>query len=184
MQERRWAWGISDDGWMIKNIILNMFSKKFNLRLIYITAHAIWDHLSVGISLLITFGSNVTVLVNPKFSYTVLGVNLPIFSTFLIQLTILFFVFTILLDRYIKPEPTGKKNFIQKIKNLKTLCIVIGVTHKCLKTRRLTGTHQRNRYTPGYRSHQTRHCPAIPDGSNHTQHQRGIDRNYPGPRSF
>lgn len=115
MQERRWAWGISDDGWMLKNVIKNIFSKRFNLRLIYITLHAVWDHLSIGISLLITFGGNLTVLVNPRFSYTVLGANLPSISTFLIQLTILFFVFTILLDRYIKPEPEGKKNAVKTI---------------------------------------------------------------------
>jgi hypothetical protein len=115
MQERRWAWGISDDGWMLKNVIKNIFSLRFNIRLIYIAAHSIWDHLSIGISILITFGSNFIVLVNPRFSYTVLGSNLPRISSSLIQLTLFFFVVTILLDRYIRPVKNQKKNLVQTL---------------------------------------------------------------------
>jgi hypothetical protein len=115
LQERRWAWGISDDGWMLKNVIKNIFSKDINFRLIYIALHSIWDHLAVGVSVLITFGGNIIVLVNPRFGYTVLGVNLPRISSFLIQMTLVFFVFTILLDRYIKPEPKNKKNLVQTL---------------------------------------------------------------------
>jgi hypothetical protein len=115
MQERRWAWGISDDGWMLKNVIKNIFSWRFNIRMIYIAAHSIWDHLSIGISILITFGSNFIVLVNPRFSYTVLGSNLPKISSSLIQLTLFFFVVTILLDRYIRPVKNQKKNLVQSL---------------------------------------------------------------------
>jgi len=118
MQERRWAWGISDDGWVLRNIIKNIFSKKFSLRLIYIASHSLWDHLSVGISILITFGSNIIVLINPRFGYTVLGANLPSISSFLIQITLVFFIFTILLDRYVKPEVKGQRRVIKTILSL------------------------------------------------------------------
>jgi len=114
LQERRWAWGVSDDGWMIKNLLIKTFTGKATIRMIYIVLHALWDHMSIGISVLVTFGSNLIVLVNPRFSYTVVGANLPAISSFLIQLTLLFFVFTVLLDSYIKPQPKGKKNLIQK----------------------------------------------------------------------
>jgi len=114
LQERRWAWGVSDDGWMLKNMFSTAFRGDLSIRLFYMPLHALWDHLSVGVSILITFGSNLIVLINPRFAYTVVGANLPRISYFLIQVTIAFFVLTVLIDQYLRPAPERKRNIIQK----------------------------------------------------------------------
>jgi|GEM_PF-1615404 len=113
MQERRWAWGISDDGWILKNILLKW--KKLSLRVKYIGFHVIWDHISGSIgALVVLIGGNIPPLLNLEFRNTVFGVRLPGVSSSIIQLTIIFMVIVIFIDFFLKPRP-AKNSWWKKI---------------------------------------------------------------------
>ncbi len=115
-QERRWSWGISDDGWIIKNIIKSLLNGTATVRSTYIATHIVFDHISgVGLALLVSLGGNIPLLINPRFANTVMGFNLPIVSSFIIQITLFFFLIMIILDSLLKPAPTGKVTFKKRI---------------------------------------------------------------------
>jgi hypothetical protein len=115
-QERRWSWGISDDGWIIKNMIKSVLSGKATLRSLYISGHIVFDHISgVGLALLVSLGGNIPLLINPRFANTVVGFNLPIVSSFIIQITLLFFVLMIIVDSLMKPTIPGKMTFRRRL---------------------------------------------------------------------
>ncbi len=103
-QERRWAWGVSDDGWVIKTLVKNW--NKFSLKVKYKAIHVLFDHV-IGItgSFVILVGGNVPPLINPAFRRSVLGVRLPGVSSAIIRITLIFMVIVVLLDFYLKPRP-------------------------------------------------------------------------------
>lgn len=103
-QSRRWAWGISDGGWMLKNLVKNFF--KFSLRAKYITAHVIFDHImGLSIAFLVLLGSAIPAIINPEFNNQTTGVLLPIITEQLIRFTLIFMITVILLDFRINPTP-------------------------------------------------------------------------------
>lgn len=103
-QERRWSWGVSDDGWVIQSLIKNW--NKYNLRVKYMTFHVLFDHvIGVSGSAIILVGGNLLKYINPVFDKSVLGVRLPGVSSTLIRFTLIFMVIVILLDFYLKPRP-------------------------------------------------------------------------------
>ncbi len=115
-QERRWQWGISDDGWVLKNLFTTPFSK-LSPRMIYLSVHTIFDHIfgPVG-SLMILVGGNIPALISPEFGYTVFGANLPRVSSSIIQLTLFCFIPVIILDIFLKPQ--SNKSIITRIRYL------------------------------------------------------------------
>jgi hypothetical protein len=104
-QERRWSWGISDDGWILKNIFTQW--NKFSIRVKYLSFHVIWDHVigSIG-SLIILVGGNIPPLLNPEFRNTVFGVRLPGVASMIIQATLIFMIIVVILDFFLKPRTT------------------------------------------------------------------------------
>ena len=116
-QERRWAWGISDDGWIIKNIIKSIIGKQdFSLRAIYISGHIVFDHIAgVGLALMVALGSNIPLIINKRFANTVFGFNLPGVSSLIINITFLFFIIMIILDSFLKPSHKGKVSLLKRI---------------------------------------------------------------------
>jgi hypothetical protein len=116
-QERRWSWGISDDGWLIKNIIKSLLGKQeFSIKSLYIASHIVFDHIAgVGIALLVALGGNIPLLLNKKFANTVFGFNLPNVSSYIINITLLFFIIMIILDSFLKPAQKGKVSFVKRI---------------------------------------------------------------------
>lgn len=114
-QERRWSWGISDDGWLLKNVIKSVLSGNINLGLLYRSLHVIFDHIIGPVSsIIILFGGNIPLLVNPQFAATTFGINLPGVSSFMIQMTIWFLLISIILDQYLKPAQPGKITVVKK----------------------------------------------------------------------
>lgn len=109
-QERRWSWGISDDGWILKNVLQKW--GEYSLKVKYMAAHVIFDHVMgpVG-SLIILVGGNLPPLLNPSFANQVIGVKLPGISSSVIQITIIFMVIVVFLDLFLKPSPTNKSIF-------------------------------------------------------------------------
>lgn len=103
-QSRRWAWGISDTGWMIKNLIKGW--SRHSLRAKYKALHVISDHImGPNLALIIIFGGNLPVLLNPAFGDEVFGTLLPQVTQAVIRVTLIFLIIIIFLDFYLKPRP-------------------------------------------------------------------------------
>ena len=116
-QERRWSWGISDDGWLIKNIVKSLLGiQPASLKSIYVASHIVFDHIAgVGIALLVALGGYIPLLLNKKFANTVFGFNLPNVTSYIINITLLFFVFMIIIDSFLKPAQKGKVSILKRI---------------------------------------------------------------------
>lgn len=102
-QFQRWAWGVSDDPWVIRNYFLDQkipFWDK-TIRLIFLLEeHILWP---VN-WFIITIGSSIPPLINPVFERTVLGHNLPRISSFILTVCLIFLFIIILIDLKVKPK--------------------------------------------------------------------------------
>lgn len=103
-QYKRWAWGVSDDPWIIKNYFLTPgvpFVDK-TMRLLW----ALWSHFSWPISwFLITIGLTIPTILNPAFGRTSLGYMVPKISSFVLTISIGFLLTTLIVDYFYKPKP-------------------------------------------------------------------------------
>ncbi|MGD0523394.1 MAG: glycosyltransferase family 2 protein [Candidatus Microgenomates bacterium] len=102
-QFKRWAYGVSDDPWIIKNYFLTPgvpFWDK-TTRLIW----ALFSHFSWPIYwFLITIGLTIPVLLNPAFGRTALGYMVPKMSSFVLTLALVPLIVTIIIDSFYKPK--------------------------------------------------------------------------------
>jgi len=102
-QFKRWAWGVSDDPWIIKNYFLTPgipFLDK-TMRLM----HVIWSHFMWPVNwFIITIGLTIPTLLNPAFGRTTLGYMVPKLSSYVLTLALVFLVIMILLDNVYKPK--------------------------------------------------------------------------------
>jgi len=106
-QYKRWAWGVSDDPWIIKNYLLTPgvpFWDK-TMRLIYV----LWSHFMWPVNwFFITIGLTLPVLLNPDFGRTALGYTIPRLSSFVLTIALAFLVVMIIIDNIYKPKrPEG-----------------------------------------------------------------------------
>ena len=102
-QLRRWAWGVSDDPWIIKNYLLtpNVPFLDKTLRL----GHALWAHFLWPVNwFIITIGLTVPTLLNPAFGRTALGYMVPKLSSFVLTIALSFLLVMLFVDRAHKPE--------------------------------------------------------------------------------
>ena len=102
-QIKRWAWGASDDPWIIKNYFLtpNMPFWDKTMRLMYV----LWAHFSWPVNwFIITVGLTLPTLINPAFGRTALGYSVPKLSSFILTLALGFLVIMIILDNIYKPK--------------------------------------------------------------------------------
>lgn len=101
-QLQRWAWGASDDPWIIKDYFLVPgipFWEK-TMRLIYV----LWSHFLWPVNwFLITLGLTVPTLFNPAFGRTALGYTVPKLSSLILTISLAFLVVTIVVDNFYKP---------------------------------------------------------------------------------
>lgn len=105
-QSRRWAWGVSDDGWVLKNLVANF--TKFPLIVHYRGLHVILDHvLAPSSSFLLLLGANLPPIINPQFGTQVFGAKLPGISSAIIRLTFVSFLGAIVFDFLVKPKRDG-----------------------------------------------------------------------------
>lgn len=102
-QQKRWAWGISDLPYVIKNYFLHTeipFIDRTTRLLGLLETHISWPvHWFI-----LTIGSTIPPLLNPNFSRTVLGYNLPRISSTILTLAAVFLVIIIILDWKVKPK--------------------------------------------------------------------------------
>ena len=102
-QIKRWAWGVSDDPWIIKNYFLvkNISFWDKTVRLI----HVIWAHFLWPVNwFIITLGITIPVIINPAFGRTTLGYNVPRFSSFLLTVALSFLAIMFVIDNIYKPK--------------------------------------------------------------------------------
>ncbi len=102
-QLKRWAWGASDDPWIIKNYFLVPgvpFWDK-TMRLMFV----IWSHFLWPVNwFVITLGLTVPVLLNPAFGRTALGYSVPQFSSYVLTVALIFLVVMLYYDYLYRPK--------------------------------------------------------------------------------
>lgn len=102
-QLKRWAWGVSDDSWIIKNYLLDSeipFWDKTTRVL-----HVIWSHFMWPVNwFVITIGLTVPTLLNPAFGRTTLGFMVPKVSSFILTISLSFLIVLIFIDNIYKPK--------------------------------------------------------------------------------
>lgn len=102
-QLKRWAWGASDDPWIIKNYFLVPgvpFWDK-TMRLIFV----IWSHFLWPVNwFIITLGLTVPVLLNPAFGRTALGYSVPQFSSYVLTVALIFLIVMLYYDYLYRPK--------------------------------------------------------------------------------
>lgn len=102
-QYKRWAWGVSDDPWIIKNYLLTPGVPFWNktMRLIYV----IWAHFLWPVNwFIVTLGLTIPVLLNPAFGRTVLGYTVPRLSSFVLTIALGFLLVMIIVNSFYKPK--------------------------------------------------------------------------------
>ena len=106
-QYKRWAWGVSDDPWIIKNYFLTPGIPFINKTMR--VAWALWSHFTWPISwFIITIGLTVPTLINPAFARTTLGYTVPRLSSFILTIALVFLVIMLVFDKIYKPSrPKG-----------------------------------------------------------------------------
>lgn len=101
-QLKRWAWGTSDDPWILVQFWqtrkTNIFKKMFRV-LQVLEEHFLWP---VN-WFIITLGATIPPLVNPAFKTTVLGQNLSTFPRLILSLTLITLVIILIIDARQRP---------------------------------------------------------------------------------
>lgn len=103
LQQQRWAWGISDDPVIIKWWLLTR-EIPFWERTIRVLK-VLMDHIFWPLNwLLITVGANIPIFVNPRFSQTILGQQLPRISSLILTLCLVFLGVMLYIDEKQRPK--------------------------------------------------------------------------------
>jgi cellulose synthase/poly-beta-1,6-N-acetylglucosamine synthase-like glycosyltransferase len=102
-QYKRWAWGTSDDSWIIKNYLIDkdipFWDKTTRL------VHVIWSHFMWPVNwFFITIGLTLPSLINPAFGRTALGYMVPKLSSIILTLSLGFFFVLFFIDNVYKPK--------------------------------------------------------------------------------
>jgi hypothetical protein len=101
-QVKRWAWGASDDPWIIKSYFLtrNIPFWDKTTRLFQV----LWAHFMWPVNwFIITLGLTIPTLLNPAFGRTALGYTVPKLSSFVLTIALAFLVVMIVIDNIHKP---------------------------------------------------------------------------------
>jgi cellulose synthase/poly-beta-1,6-N-acetylglucosamine synthase-like glycosyltransferase len=102
-QLKRWAWGASDDPWIIKNYFTTPNVPFFDKTMRLITV--IWAHFLWPVNwFIITIGLTVPTLLNPAFGRTTLGYMVPQISSFVLTIGLSFLIVLLVLDSIYKPK--------------------------------------------------------------------------------
>ena len=102
-QYRRWAWGVSDYPWIMRDYFLKPSVPFFNktMRLVHVT----WSHFMWPVNwFIITLGLTIPTFLNPTFGRTTIGFMLPKISSFILTLSLGFLVVMLIFDNIYKPK--------------------------------------------------------------------------------
>ncbi len=110
-QEKRWAWGVSDVGYVLKNFFKSpniKFSEKLKKLLFIYETHLLWP---VSFFIL-TISASIPPLINPFFKKTVLGFLLPKLSALILTLSSSMLILYVILDIKIREKINVKTKTI------------------------------------------------------------------------
>ncbi len=113
-QEKRWAWGVSDDAYFIKKWLTHThipFWKRTIRVFKVIEDHFLWPVNWFAI----TLGATIPTLLNPVFAQTVMGQNLPRISFGILTFCWIFLAVIVIIDIKQRPKRTEKVNFIKRL---------------------------------------------------------------------
>lgn len=112
-QMKRWAWGVSDDAYIIKNWLRAPFTGFFNKAIRIIHVHL--DHFLWPVYwFVLTLGANIPVLLNPVFAQTVAGRNLPRISFGILSLCWIALVVILFVEFSNRPKRPGEVPILRK----------------------------------------------------------------------
>lgn len=103
-QSKRWAWGVSDIPYVIRQSFLHpeiKLSDRIRRVASLLEHHILWP----TNWFILTIGSTVPPLINPLFGRTVLGHNLARISSGILTLSTIFLIIVFIIDWRIKPPP-------------------------------------------------------------------------------
>lgn len=101
-QNKRWAWGVSDDPWVIKNSLIHSEIPFFDR--LWRVFNVLEQHLLWPTNwFILTLGSTIPPLINPFFAQTVLGHNLARISSTILTVCLIFLFVLIIVDLRLKP---------------------------------------------------------------------------------
>jgi hypothetical protein len=152
-QIRRWAWGVTDIPYYIRNAFEHSEIPRWKRirRLI-----DLWlDHINWAIApFVIIFGSNIPLLLNPAFAQTTLGQNLPVYAAWLLTGALCCLLLLIYVeDRIAPPKPASWGPVQHAISWLQWLALpLVGLVFSNLpaldaQTRLMTGRYLEYRVT-------------------------------------
>jgi cellulose synthase/poly-beta-1,6-N-acetylglucosamine synthase-like glycosyltransferase len=101
-QSKRWAWGISDIPFVVKNAFLHgeiPFFDRFRRVVQLLEQHVFWP----SNWFILTIGGVIPPLINPAFARTVLGHNLARLSSGILTVSMAFLLIVVILDMRTKP---------------------------------------------------------------------------------
>jgi hypothetical protein len=101
-QFKRWAWGVSDDPYIIKHYFLAPFHSFWDktIRILRI----IEDHFLWPVNwFIITLGMNISLLVNPNLHRTTLGYIVPQISSTILTISLVFLLVILIIDAKRRP---------------------------------------------------------------------------------
>ena len=101
-QFKRWAWGVSDDPYIIKHWLLAPFQSFWDktIRILRI----IEDHFLWPVNwFIITLGMNISLLVNPNLHRTTLGYIVPQISSTILTISLVFLLVILIIDAKRRP---------------------------------------------------------------------------------
>lgn len=109
-QVKRWSWGVSDDSWIIQNMLTAKKRFSDRISIFFRGLNATVDHFLWPLyGFVLAFGANIPPLVSKPFSNTVLGNNLSPIISFILTFSTIQFLGIILLDMELKPERPNRK---------------------------------------------------------------------------
>lgn len=113
-QERRWSWGISDDAVYLRwwfTVREAPFFKKT-----YLVASVVLDHILWPVNwYIITISANLLVFLNPVFTRTSLGYNLPRISGFILTLCLFALFILMYVDFTMRPKSQENVSRLRKL---------------------------------------------------------------------
>jgi len=113
-QERRWAWGVSDDAYFIKKWLTHThipFWRRTIRVLKVLEDHFLWPVNWFAI----TLGATVPVILNPTFAQTVMGQNLPRIASGILSVSWIFLAVILIIDFRQRPKRPGQVSLFRKI---------------------------------------------------------------------
>ena len=112
-QLKRWAWGVSDDAYIIRQFVLNdaPFWNKFLRVLKVIEDHFLWPVNWFAI----TVSAILPPLLNDEFSRTIIGKTLPQVTSTLLTLSLVSFIAIFVLDAINRPPRPNKRKLLSYV---------------------------------------------------------------------